>query len=171
MKLVKRTFALLLTLAVMLTVLAMPALAGTYTTVPSRWLSYIGAFPQISRYDYTGNEKYVLALQRYLMCFDTESQNKLYYGGQYMDGSFGGRTEAAAVYCQGKLGVAADGYVGPNTWSAIASSLRLYTQGMEKNKIKRPTGINGWVFMIALSGDKIEELYYVLEDNSNIQVI
>lgn len=171
MKLVKRICALFLVLTVMLTVLAIPALAGSYTTVPSVWANYIGSFPTISRYGFAGNEVYVCALQRYLMCFDTTSQNSLYYGGRYIDGDFGGRTETATIYCQGRLGVAADGYVGPNTWRAIASSLRLYTQDFERNKIKRPAGINGWVFMLARNGDNIEELYYVLEDNSTIHVI
>ena len=103
------------------------------------------------------------------MCFDTTSRDKLYSNGHYMDGDFGARTEDAVIYCQGELDVKPDGYVGPNTWSVIANSMRYYTENY--GRVKRPAGINGWVFLIGVDGDGVLELYFFLADGETPHVI
>lgn len=117
-RLIKKTTALILTVAMLAIVLAVPASA--YENLPSCWKNHIGSFKEVCRnVDRNEYYHYTMALQRYLMCFDYTCKNKLYYNGGYMDGDFGGRTEAAVLYLQEQLGFTEkyiDGKVGEKTW-------------------------------------------------------
>lgn len=165
MKILRKTIALVLTIAISAAVLAIPAFA--YVALPSEWSSKISGFEEICRnVDPKIYGDYILALQRYLMCFDYVCKQKLYYNGGYMDGDFGGRTEAAVIYLQGQFSYASDdidGIVGSQTWGSIARSLKLYPENYDR--IRRPNGVPGqWVFIIAPS-DGFYNLAYFSEDN------
>lgn len=161
-------------------VLAVPALA--YTDLSSYWQNHIKSFKQICKnVDRNEYYHYTMALQRYLMCFDYTCKNKLYYNGGYMDGDFGGRTEAAVLYLQEQLGFEkkyVDGIVGEKTWGAIARTLKVYTEehtevypNYTKTRIRRPAGVPGeWVFELA-TYDGSENFYYVWENNKDITPI
>ena len=165
MKIFRKSVVLVLTIAISVMALTVPAFA--YTALPSEWSSHITGFSQICKnIDRIQYGNYIKALQRYLMCFDYVCRNKLYYSGGYMDGDFGGRTESAVIYLQGQFGFTrkdVDGIVGSKTWGAIASSLRLYPDNA--NRIRRPNGVPGqWVFIID-PNDGAPYLAYFSTDN------
>ncbi len=102
------------------------------------YINCLGSFPQISKG--SGNRNYVLGLQRFLMCFDYVSRNKLSTNGKYMDGYFGPNTEDSTVYFQTACGYTekwCDGIVGSETWKSMGR--RLYSVSN--------TEMEGFIFM------------------------
>ena len=167
MKVIMKATVLILVMATLVVILAVPVFA--YEVLPTKWANYIKSFPEIRmNVDRDQYHKYIMTLQRYLMCFDYVCKEKLYYNGGYMDGDFGGRTKAAVIYLQGQLGFTGewvDGAVGTQTWTRIANSLRLYSEYY--NRIRRPAGIPGqWVYGIG-ENDGSDFFGYFGEDNGN----
>lgn len=124
MKRFRYILSLMLVVFCMMSVVVLPAFALSYLNT-----THYNLVKDMSPLCYnigSDSKEKVKALQRYLMCFDNECKALLYYNGQYMDGDFGGRTKAAAIYCQKQLGLDTyyqTGYVGPTTWTAIADDL------------------------------------------------
>lgn len=168
MRFINKTVALILTIVMLVVMLAVPTSA--YVDMAPTWKNYMKSFAEICKnVDRDQYYSYIMALQRYLMCFDYECKDKLYYNGGYMDGDFGGRTESAVIYLQEQLGftgVDVDGVVGENTWGAIANTLKQYPENY--NRMRRPQGIPGqWAFGLGVN-EGGEYFCYVTEDNSNL---
>lgn len=124
MKKVKRVVFLLLIL-----IIVMQAMMLTAFAAGEPWVTKIGKFTAINRNNYHNYTGYVCAAQRYFLCDPVTSDLIADSGG--VDGIFGDGLYNATVAFQALHDLDPDGYIGKNTWQAIAGELgvtTVYTQ-------------------------------------------
>lgn len=117
MKLLKKTLALLLVVVMTMAILAVPASAASMY-----WRDEFSTFKQISINTGRSQPGYTSAFQTFLW-FYSDNYYDLMRANGGIDGSFGPTTSAIAKDYQGKKGLKVDGYVGPNTWRAVAGDM------------------------------------------------
>lgn len=116
MKHTKRILTLLMSVALMIATLALPASAAG-----NSWASEFSAFPTQSQNYYS--KGYTKAIQAFLCCCDSSETLALIVQGGGIDGVYGGKTAAAVKILQsGHTNV--DGICGPATWSIIGGDLK-----------------------------------------------
>lgn len=172
MKTLKRMTAGMLVVVALMTIMVIPTSAAPVfysSSIGSTWVStFAEDFPTLGKL--CESSHYVYALQRYLKCFDTTAKNMLVYGGQYMDGEFGGRTENAVKYVQKQLGLpdsGQDGIVGPNTWTKIAQDLNSYTDTKYSGvKLFQRSANGGQIYITGKDSDNWAALFYHVENDS-----
>lgn len=114
MKLIHRTLALAMVLAIAMTIMIMPASAAG-----SDWEGYFRGFRQTSQYNYIAG--YASAVQSILLGFDETQETISNSGG--VDGLFGAKTAEAVRDFQDGNGLGVDGIVGPDTWGKMACKM------------------------------------------------
>lgn len=147
MKAIKKTFSMVLVLALMLTVLAVPASA-----LESNIIAAFRSFPITQKTSYV--PRYAAAVQRFLILDPDTTSLIADHGG--VDGAFGGYTEQAVLTFQRNYGLSADGSVGPNTWAAMANLMEEtadYYRYYYKNVIRHVASGTGVTYLYYISSD------------------
>ena len=116
MRTVKRSFALVLVLVLLVSTMALPAFAASTT-----WQNRFADFTMISSSNYHNYTGYVKAAQRFFLCYSATASILSDSGG--VDGLFGDGTVRAVKAFQNIKGLDDDGIIGENTWKAIAAEL------------------------------------------------
>ena len=146
MKRIKRVFAVLLVMGIMVSMIVMPASAASVD-----WWDRFAVFPTLSQAKNGGTKnEYVCALQRFLGSYSTDFSNVLDEYG-YPDGYFGNKTALAVEGYQQRKNLSVDRIVGPNTWRTIAAGFWdeiVFDQGVSFTKF-RANGPNDPYVIIA----------------------
>ena len=115
MKHTQKVLAMLMTAAILIATLAVPAAAAG-----NSWASEFSAFPTQSQNNYSSG--YTKAIQSFLCCCDSSEALTLILSGGGIDGIYGGKTAAAVKVLQtGHTNP--DGICGPLTWRIIGDSV------------------------------------------------
>ena len=125
MRTVKRSFALVLALVLLVSTMALPAFAADAT-----WQNRFAGFTTISSSNYHNYTGYVKAAQRFFLCYSATASIVSESGG--VDGIFGDGTVRAVKAFQNIKGLVDDGIIGGNTWKAIASELTVSSYSSER---------------------------------------
>lgn len=113
MKRLKRILTVLAVAALMVTTLALPALAAG-----SSWGTEFSAFPTQSTSSYSAG--YTRAIQAFLCCCGSDEPLQLIREGGGIDGSYGSKTAAAVKCFQGTSG---NGICDSATWRKIGNGV------------------------------------------------
>lgn len=126
MNTLKRSIIVVLLFAILMSILAIPALA---LAVGSSHYTNVSGFKEL--YNGSPLNAYIRAAQRFLLCYGGEARSNIISGGG-VDGGYGYYTqEAVMVYQKDKWPYdekEQDGRVGPKTWEKIAVDLE-YSPG------------------------------------------
>lgn len=155
MKSLKRTSFHIVALAVLVSMLVLPASASE--PMASEWRQEFRAhFPVQKRTSYTYN--YTYTLQRFLALYPASQSYIINFGGP--DGKFGPGTENAVKAYNGDRGyLEVDGSCGPNTWASIPVVLRQEPSSMAGYALDY--SYSGTAFMRLRTGGNSNALYYI----------
>lgn len=128
----KRFCSLIVVLALMMSMMALQASA---VGSPSSF----AVFQQISINNGNSFPGYTRALQRFLMCYSEYNRSTMEDNGG-TDGRFGPTTHRLTVSFQNACGLDPDGYVGPDTWTAIDRTMSLVIRDSEGSTWSTPMG-------------------------------